>query len=135
MEKLAFNDARYKAKISKWIDKAHRKQFYHYCSDYDTIIFETIRRKLDDGEAGAIAQAERIGVFWFFSDDLKNIKFIQQNYGNIRQHSIFFLIALADIMSLLPDYETVLIDYLEILGYERFSAQKKRRFNGYVRSE
>ena len=135
MESLANNEPQFRTRILKWIDQVNRKSFFHICASYDSIIFDTIKRKLDEGEAGAIAQAEKRGVYWFLSDDIKNIKFIKQNYGNIHQHSFFFLISLADILGLLPDYESVLIDFLEISRYNNRTENKKRNFKKHLRDE
>lgn len=135
MERLANNEPHFKSKITKWIDLSHQKRFYHYCDTYDSIVFDNVRRKLDIGEAGAIAQAKETNVFWFISDDTKNISFVEQNYGNIKQHSIFFLVALADISGLLQDYESVLLDILHIRKYHKFTPQKRKQLKALIRRE
>jgi predicted nucleic acid-binding protein len=135
MERLANNEPHFKSKITKWIDLSHRKSFYHYCDTFDSIVFDNVKRKLDIGEAGAIAQAEKTRVFWFISDDTKNISFIKQNYSNIKQHSIFFLIALADVSGLLPDYEGLLIDILHIRKYHEFTPEKRKRLKALIRND
>lgn len=135
MERLAENEPSFRPKIMKWIDLSIRNSYYHYCNTYDSIIFDNARKYLDIGEAGAIAQAEKIKVVWFISDDTKNSSFISQNYPFLKQRSIFFLIALADIESLLPDYEAVLLDVLEIRKYHDFSPRKKRELKALIRGD
>lgn len=135
METLSLSKPQFKSEISRWIDLAHRKRFYQYCDSYDSIVFDNIKRILDDGEAGAIAQAEKTGVYRFISDDIKNLPFIEMNYGNIRQNSIFFLIAVADVAKLLPDYESLLIEILQIKQYDQFSPSKRKQLKALIRNE
>lgn len=134
MERLALKEPYYKSRINKWIDQSYRKNFYRYCDTYDLVIFDNVRRILDQGESGAIAQAEKTGVRWFISDDIKNTPFITENYGNIRVKSSFFLIALADISGYLPDYNKVLIEFLKIRKYSYFKS-KRKQFKKLLRDE
>jgi predicted nucleic acid-binding protein len=137
MEHLARNEPHFKSKIAKWIDLSHRNSFYHYCDTFDSIVFDSLIRRLDFGEAGAIAQAEKTNVFWFISDDIKNYSFVNQNFSHIRQHTIFFLVALADVSGLLQkyEYERVLIDILYIRKYKEFTPGKKKKIKAMIRSE
>ncbi len=135
IEVLMHLEPKFKAKINRWIDLSHRRSFYHYCDTYDSIVLALIREKLDEGEAGAIAQAEKTKVVWFISDDYKNSEFIWENYRNIRLHSTFFLIALADISGLLKDYEKVIVDFLRVMKYEKFKKSKKKNLKTLIRSD
>ena len=135
MENYANFEIKFKSKILKWIDQSHQKNFYLYCDKFDSVILDNILKKLDRGEAGAIAQAEKIKVFWFISDDYKNIPFVKQNYEHIRQHSIFFMIALADILSLLADYDKLMVEILEIKDYKNFKISAKKDLKSLIRRD
>ena len=135
MEQLGKKKLDFQSKINRWLDMSYRKSFYHYCDTFDSIVFDNVKKELDIGEAGAIAQAEKMRVSWFISDDIKNISFIEKNYSHIKQHSIFFLIALADVLELLPDYKSVLKDFLRVRGYKNFTSSKKRQLKALIRSD
>ncbi|OFX59612.1 MAG: hypothetical protein A2046_05265 [Bacteroidetes bacterium GWA2_30_7] len=135
MERLAQIEPQFLPKINKWIELSYRKSFYQFCDTFDSIIFETVSKKLDIGEAGAIAQAEKTRVRWFISDDIKNLPFITQNYNNIRVYSIYFLICLADISGLLADYNVVIKEFLAIRKYSYFNSKTRKQFKASLRYE
>lgn len=135
MKQLAVHNPNFKVKINKWIDLSHRKNFYYYCDTFDSIVYDNLKKVLDEGEAGAIAQAEKTRVSWFISDDTKNLPFIEKNFGHIKQRSIFFLIALADVSGLLANYENILIDVLRIQNYSEFKPSTRKKLKALIRSE
>ncbi len=135
MEQLAQKNPYYKSRINKWIDQSHSKNFYHYCDTFSLVTLDILKKKLDAGESGAIAQAEKTRVYWFISDDIKNTSFINENYPNIKVYTVFFLIAIADIAGLILDYNKLLKEFLEIIKYDNFEKKKIKEFKKLLREE
>jgi predicted nucleic acid-binding protein len=131
MEPLAIREP----KIQKCINQAYKKQFYHFCDTFDLITLDFLRGKLDKGEASAIAQANKRQIPYFISDDIKNLTFLKENFSHIRQYSTYFLIALADVSGLLPNYEDVLAEFALLRCYDKFSAKTKKGFKIMLRNE
>ncbi|HTB07233.1 MAG TPA: hypothetical protein VK806_09795 [Bacteroidia bacterium] len=116
----------YANQIQYWIGQVQQNRFYSFCNSYDTLVYDTVRRYIDKGEADAIAQCEKTRVLHFITDDLDCIPYIKQHYSHIRINSTFFLIAIADIQGLIPNYEQTLLEYASILNYAAMTPATKR---------
>jgi predicted nucleic acid-binding protein len=98
------------------------------CTTYDPVVFAILKTKqgVDKGEAEAIAQAERRGVFLFFTDDQRCADALQAHYTHIRFVSTLHLISLLDIMQLIVDYKIVLQEYFAYKPLPRQVSSRKK---------
>ncbi|TAF74446.1 MAG: hypothetical protein EAZ53_08640 [Bacteroidetes bacterium] len=122
-------------RVAKWIFDIPLNNFYHFCDSFDILVLEEVKKCLDLGESEAIAQSQQTGVIWFFSDDIKNKPFINKNFPNIKQHSFIFLIALSDILGLLPNYEIIINEVLAIRKYNKLKETKKKKLQKLIYEE
>lgn len=106
---------------------AERK--YRKCPHGEPIIYEELKALVDPGEAEAIAQINRIGANLFISNDLRaRKKLIETNYSHIRFFSTFYLIALADVYDILPNYPSAVEEYFSLLMVENMTKSKRLAF-------
>jgi predicted nucleic acid-binding protein len=84
------------------------------CQTYDTIILALYKglKNIDEGEAEAIAQAEKRQSRFFISDDEKCVEALKGKNLNIQIVSTLFLIALLDCLGLIPDYPRTIQEYM-----------------------
>ncbi len=134
MELLSYR-SHYKARITQWADNIRSKRFYEMCNSYDPVVLEFARSIIDKGEADAVAQSKKTGVSVFISDDFECLPFINQNHGYLRCYSTYFLLSLADVQDLLPNYEIVLSEYLSLLRYSNMREKARKELKGRMRFE
>ena len=105
------------------------------CDTYDPIIFDEVRKHIDDGEADAVAQSSIINVKLFITNDIKCQKYIREEYPHIRIHSIFLLIALSYFQSFFVDVETLMQELHQINNVSQKDALKKRVYRDMIRRD
>jgi predicted nucleic acid-binding protein len=135
LESLGSLDENYMQKILYWTDQIKQNYFYQFCSSYDSIVLDFLSGKIDKGEADAIAQSLKTGVSIFITDDKNCLEFIEDNYSHIKSYSTFFLISLADVHGLLPDYEKTVAEYHKIIGFNSFRKITKKLHLQKIRYE
>lgn len=120
----------------EYIKRTIRKNtFFKFCSDFDTIVHDRLIRTVDHGEADAIAQSERTNVRFFITDDQAATFIIKQDYQNIKTFSTFFLICIADVMKLLPDYNKAFSEFHDLIEYSKFNATTRKAHKAKLRNE
>jgi predicted nucleic acid-binding protein len=112
-----------------------RGAFFMHCHSYDSTVLEFAQEEIDKGEAEAIAQCRKRRIKYFITDDRKCLPFINKNYQDVHTNSSFLLISLADLHGLLPEYETVFIEYLKVIGYSKMGLPKKAEFQIRINTE
>ncbi|MBI4649089.1 MAG: hypothetical protein HY738_21490 [Bacteroidia bacterium] len=135
MEKIAIDYPEYQSKIFYWSDQIRRNRYYKLCTTYDAIVYDFVKSRIDKGEAEAVAQSQKTGIRFFITDDLKCQPFIQEHYPSIKTYSTFFLLSIAEINGLLPDYKKVFKEYHQILNYQKFGISKKKKHKAKLRFE
>ncbi len=98
------------------------------CTTYDSVVLSFIKdqQNVDNGEAEAIAQAQKRYIGLFFTDDDKCIRTLSPLYPNIRFVPTLYLIALLDVLGYLPNYDEVIREYFT---YKPLPLQSKARKN------
>lgn len=135
MELFGKNNPEYQSKIMYWGEQIRANNFFKLCNTYDRIVFDFVKSKLDKGEADAVAQSQRIGIKYFITDDRKCLPFINDNYKDIKTNSTFFLLSLADIIGIIPDYDSVFYEYHQLIMYDKFNKVTRKEHKARLRSE
>jgi len=135
IEGLGIAHPQYQSKVFYWTDQIRQNYFFKHCTTYDSVVFDLVKSKIDKGEADAVAQSQKTGVRLFITDDKSCLPFINENYNNIRTFSTFFLIALADIQGILPDYEKTIYEFHEVISYASFNSKTKKTHKAKLRYE
>lgn len=135
IEGIGITFPQHQNKIFYWTDQIRQNYFFKHCTTYDSVVFDFVKSKIDKGEADAVAQSQKTGIRLFITDDKKCLPFINENYNNIRTFSTFFLIALADIQGLLPDYERTIYEFHEVIQYNYFTKKTKKIHKAKLRYE
>ena len=96
--------------------------FLSLCTHYDSIrkaIIQTERlRGIDEGEAEAIAQAEKIRVYTFLTDDARCIETVEQRFSHIRCYNTVFILAALDLNGFLKDRDQYFATLLKIRPFK-----------------
>ena len=125
----------FKTKIGKILKTITQSSFFQYCTDFDSIIHDSLIRKIHAGEADAVAQSEKTKVHYFITDDTKCISFINVNYPNLKTFTTFLLLCAADVMGLPFDYDKAFVDYHRIIDYDKFNKITRRQHKERLRFE
>ena len=124
-----------KIRILKVKETIARGGFFQYCTDFDSIIHDTLIRRIHRGEADAVAQSEKTKVNYFITDDTKCCPFINANYPNVKTFSTFFLLCAADLMGLLVDYNKAFAEYHSVINYNNFNSKTRKQHKARLRFE
>lgn len=101
--------------------------FYKLCNSFDRVVFEFMKSEeyIDEGEAEAVAQAERRQVYIFLTDDTKCIEILEKLKPHIRILDSLTLICTLDIRGYLPlDFSSCLA---ELYTHYKFDSEKIRQ--------
>lgn len=130
------NDLKYQKKILNWINDAQENKFFKYCTDRDHVTHDFLKKILDAGEADAMSQCIQKQSSWFITDDHEAVKKIKKyNFNVVPTYSTFYLIALADVNGLLPNYYEICKSYYQIIGFENFGVPKRKLHLQRIRAE
>ena len=112
------------------------------CTSVDELLLSELKTIIDQGEAEAIAQAEKISSNTFISDDSKAIKrllqFKKSSKGSLvspsfQMFSSFYLLALLHISALITDHEYESAK-AEMYGIRKWEKMRLGRQNDYFKT-
>lgn len=95
-----------------WSNQIITGNIFKLCNTFDSVVMDFAKSRVDAGEAEAIAQSQETKVSYFITEEIKCLPFIKEYYSHIKTYSTFFLISLADLSGLLPNYNEIVKKYL-----------------------
>lgn len=95
--------------------------FYRLCTTVDPIVMGLLQTQkgVDAGEAEAIAQAVKRNVMTFFTDDRRCEDYIRRHYSHIRCYNSLIIVAILDLLELLPDVKTCWKNLHKFRGFQQ----------------
>jgi predicted nucleic acid-binding protein len=125
LENLTRSFPEFTARMEKLRNQIVRNNFFVHCHSFDSVVLEGALSHMQKGEAEAVAQCKKRRIRYFITDDFRCQTFIRKHHGDIETRSSFFLLAVADLHGLVPDYVEMFTQYHSIVRINDFGVRKR----------